>query len=70
VGKARGAAGIAAKATPHTLRHCFASHLLSGGADLRTIQALMGHETVTTTAVYLHTDLAHLKRIHAMHPRG
>jgi integrase/recombinase XerD len=70
VRKARDAAGIDANATPHTLRHCFASHLLAGGADLRTIQTLLGHENVSNTAVYLHVDLAHLKKIHAMHPRS
>lgn len=54
---------------PHILRHTFASHMLSGGADLRSIQDMLGHENVTTTQKYTHVDIAHLKRIHSLHPR-
>lgn len=54
---------------PHTLRHTMASHLLSGGADLRVIQSILGHEDVTTTQRYTHVDLDHLKKIHKLHPR-
>lgn len=58
--------GLAINVHPHTLRHTFASHLLQGGANLRVIQELMGHDNVETTAVYLHTDVASLKRTHAL----
>jgi integrase/recombinase XerD len=64
-------AGITIKMTPHSLRHCFASHLLAGGADLRIVQELLGHASVTTTQIYTHVDRDRLKRIHEQfHPMG
>jgi site-specific recombinase XerD len=60
-------AGITKKVSPHTMRHTFATDLLRGGADIRSVQAMLGHASITTTQIYTHVTNKHLREIHKKH---
>jgi integrase/recombinase XerD len=71
VGLAARQAGLSARVTPHTLRHSFATHLIECGADLRSVQEMLGHASIRTTEVYAHLDSEHVRSLHRLyHPRG
>jgi integrase/recombinase XerD len=64
-------AGIKKTVSPHTFRHSFASHLIDGGADLRAVQEMLGHESIITTEIYTHLDREFLREaILSYHPRA
>ena len=71
LGKAAERAGVTADVSPHTLRHSFATHLLDGGADVRVVQELLGHASVTTTQIYTLVTVDKLREVYATaHPRA
>jgi integrase/recombinase XerD len=70
VKRAAAEAGIEKTISPHTFRHSFATHLIEGGADLRAVQEMLGHESIVTTEIYTHLDQKYLREVIKLHPRA
>jgi integrase/recombinase XerD len=71
VARAARRSGLTIACSPHALRHSFATHLVAGGADLRSVQEMLGHASLQTTQIYTHVDHERLRSVHQqLHPRG